>query len=151
MESKQSAFAIYTVDTQVQDATDTLIANGFGKQDVLVLCPKNKDTREFARRNGTHAPWGTDEGQYANIPLKGTWGILKPGRGPQMGALHDALIDMGVPEEWCDRRVVQGKFLIAVRCMNRDELIRALGILKLTGACDSSWRPAPDRYWERAL
>ena len=76
-----------------------------------------------------HLPSGTEEGPTAELPLDGTIGIadpVGPRHGiahwlldpvePHEGALHDALADMGVPDEWCNKRVVRGNFLISVRC-----------------------------------
>ena len=150
MNPENSVFAIYAEESQMDAAVDELVTDGFAKEHISALCTKNKDTREFAARKGTHTPKGTDKGPYASIPLNGTLGILHPGRGPLLGALHDALNEMGVPEEWCNRRVVDGKFLVAVLCLAPDELFRALGILKFTGALDISWAVPAEKYWLRA-
>jgi hypothetical protein len=145
MNAENSVFAIYPRETQIEDAVDELVASGFAKDRIAVLYPKNKDTREFAARKGTRPPKGTDKGRYADIPLDGTLGLLHPVEGPLQGALHDALIEMGVPSEWCDLRVVRGKFLISVRCKSRDEFFRANGILKFTGASDISCSVPPEK------
>ena len=76
MNPENSVFAIYPEENQIEAAVDELMGNGFPKEHISVLCPKNKDTREFATRKGTHTPRGTDKGPYANIPLNGTLGIL---------------------------------------------------------------------------
>jgi hypothetical protein len=150
MNPESKVFAIYGEQLYVEDAVKELVANGFAKKSVSALFPKNKDTREFAERKGTHPPKGTKEGPYAEIPLDGTLGFLHPVEGPLQGALHDALIEMGVPSNWCDRRVVHGKFLISVRCKSRDEFFRAAGILKFTGASDISWTSPPEKFRARA-
>jgi hypothetical protein len=149
MNADNSVFAIYS-ETQVEDAVNELVANNFAKERISVLCPRNEATREFAARKGTHTPIGTDKGRYANVPLAGTLGILHPAEGPLLGALHDALIDMGVPECWCDRRVVHGKFLLSVLCHGTDEFFRAVGILRFKSAIDISWAVPAEKYWERA-
>jgi hypothetical protein len=148
MNLENSVFAIYPKKHQIDAAVTELLANGFARERICVLCPRNEETADFAARKGTHAPKGTDKGPYADIPLAGTLGFAHPSEGPQLGALHDALIDMGVPSEWCDRRVVHGKFLVSVLCHGRDELFRALGILQFTGALDSSWAEPEQKYWQ---
>lgn len=150
MSADNAVFAIYPEENLADGAVDELVTNGFSGEQISVLCPKNEATREFAARKGTHTPIGTDKGPYANIPLAGTLGILHPGEGPLLGALHDALIDMGVPECWCDRRVVHGKFLVSVLCHGPDEFFRAVGILKFTNAVDICWAVPREKYWERA-
>jgi hypothetical protein len=150
MNAENSVFAIDPRETQIEDAVDELVANGFAT-DHIVLHPKNKDAREFAARKGTRTAKGTDKGRYADIPLDGTLEFLHPVEGPLQGALHDALIEMGVPSESCDHRVVHGKFLISVRCKSRDEFFRATGILKFTGASDISWSVPPEEYTESDL
>jgi hypothetical protein len=132
-------FAIYSKEDAIRLVVDELLASGFAKSTISVLHPDNDKTREFAEKKGTHPPKGTDQGRYANVPLAGTWGIRDPGEGPLQGALHDALIEMGVPSDWCDRRVVHGKHLISVVCDNREEIYKTLGLFQYTGACDVSW------------
>jgi hypothetical protein len=136
MNGEQVVFAIFASQGQAESAVDELLANGFTAGSISVLCPKNKGTRELAIRKSTHIPYGTDHGRYANVPLNGTLGFTDPGEGPLLGALHDALIDLGVPAKWCDGRVVHGKHLLSVLCGTQDEVSRAGGILKLKGASD---------------
>jgi hypothetical protein len=150
MERQMAVYAIYPTSKAAEQAADELLANGCAKEDISVLCPKNKNTRDFAAKKGTHAPKGTDHGRYADVPLNGTLGFLKPGEGPLLGALHDALIDMSVPEDWCHHRVVHGKFLISVLTRTHEELLRTLGIFMFTGANDVSWSIPRRKYWERA-
>jgi hypothetical protein len=47
-----------------------------------------------------------------------------PGRpkGGSHGALYAALAAMGVPGEWCNKRVVRGNCLISVKCDSWDEV-----------------------------
>ena|SRR5215471_6308549 len=146
MNPENSAFAIYAKEHEVDAAVDELLANGFAGERISVLCPRNEETRDFAARKSTRPPKGTDKGPYADIPLAGTLGFLHPGKGPLLGALHHALIEMGVPQEWCNQRLVHGKSLISVLCHGRHELFRALGILKFTGSLDNSWAVPAQRY-----
>jgi hypothetical protein len=57
-----------------------------------------------------------------------------------------ALTEMGVPGEWCNKRVVQGKFLISVRCSSWQEFFQAIGVLKFTESVDTSWSVSLDEY-----
>jgi hypothetical protein len=149
MDKDTKVFAIYNKAADVEHATDELLANGFAGESISVLHPKNADTKEFAERKHTLAPEGTAQGPYSDLPLNGTLGLLDP-YGPQEGALHDALIQMGVPSDWCDRRVVHGKHLISVRCDNKDQFFRAMGLLNFTGASDMSWSSTPGGVRVRA-
>jgi len=145
-------FGIYRTVPAVEEAVDNLLAIGLESQAIFVLHPKNEDTVEFANRKQTHVPRGTGEGPTASLPLDGTIGIGGPvgsGTGlahwlldpvaPHEGALHDALTEMGVPEEWCNKRVVHGGFLISVKCVSLEEFFGATGVLAFTQAMDISW------------
>jgi len=93
----------------------------------LSFTQKNEDTREFARREKTQVPAGIDAGPAAGLPLDGTGGFLEMSKEPRQGALPTALRDMGVPADWSDNRVVEGKFLIAVKCDTWDAFYRGGG------------------------
>ncbi len=43
---------------------------------------------------------------------------------------------MGVPAEWCDRRVVHGKVLLSAECDTAEQAARISEILKNAGAED---------------
>lgn len=58
---------------------------------------------------------------------------------PHAGALHGALTEMGVPADWCNKRLVQGSFLISVKCVSWAEFFRATGGVACTEAMDISW------------
>lgn len=145
-------FGIYRTVPAVEEAVDNLLAMGLASEAIFVLHPRNQDTVEFARRKRTHAPRGTAEGPTARLPLDGTVGIGDPVGSrqglahwlfdpvaPHEGALHGALTEMGVPDEWCNKRVVHGGFLISVKCVSLEEFFRAAGVLMFTEAIDISW------------
>src|SRR5215468_2833520 len=44
MNPENSAFAIDPEENQIDPAVDRLIANGFAKEHISALCPRNKDT-----------------------------------------------------------------------------------------------------------
>ena len=129
-----------------------LLETGFSGESIFVLHPKNKDTVEFAKKKQTqvHRP-----GLVKVLPRifhwTGTIGIMDPVGSrqgilhwlldplyPREGALHEALAEMGVPDAWCNKRVVSGKLLISVKCNSWDEVFRATGVLKFTNSMDIS-------------
>jgi hypothetical protein len=141
-----TVFGIYDTAVLVEKAVDALAGNSFPCNRIFVLHPKNDDTREFARRKNTQVPAGIDAGPAANLPLDGTGGFLEMSKEPRQGALPVALRDMGVPAEWSDGRVVEGKFLISVKCDTWDAFYRAIGILRYTAAADLFWALSPQNY-----
>jgi hypothetical protein len=141
-----TAFGIYDTVELIEKAVDSLVSNGFPCNSIFVLHPKNEDTRDFARRKKTQVPAGIDAGPAADIPLDGTGGFLDMGNEPLQGALPTALRDMGVPADWSDNRVVEGKLLISIKCATWAEFFRAIGILRFTSAADISWALSPENY-----
>ena len=141
-----TAFGIYDTAVLIEKAVDALVGNGFPCSRIYVLHPDNEDTREFARRKKTQVPAGIDAGPAANLPLDGTGGFLEMSKEPRQGALPTALRDMGVPADWSHNRVVEGKFLISVKCDTWDAFFRAIGILRFTSAADLYWALSPENY-----
>ena len=141
-----TAFGIYDTAVWIEKAVDALVGNGFPCSRIFVLHPDNEDTREFARRKKTQVPAGIDAGPAANLPLDGTGGFLEMSKEPRQGALPNALRDMGVPADWSHNRVVEGKFLISVKCDTWDAFFRAIGILRFTSAADLYWALSPESY-----
>lgn len=141
-----TVFGIYDTVVSVEKAFDALAANGFPGDRIFVLHPKNEDTREFAHRKKTQVPDGVGSGPAADLPLAGTGGFLDMLHEPRQGALPTALRDMGVPAEWSDNRVVDGKLLISVKCETWDAFYRAIGILRFTAAADLFWALSPQNY-----
>ena len=138
MTEQSTVFGIYGTAQQAEKAVDRLVHAGFSEQSISVLHPENASSREFADRKNTRVPKGVAEGETAGLPLDGTAGIWDPGSGPKLGALSAALADMGVPADWCDRRVVHGKLLLAVECETSDQTASAIEILQSTGAEQSA-------------
>jgi len=129
-----SVFGIYATAQQAELAVDQLLQSGFNSWNISVLLPDNRTTREFAQKKSTKPPEGTDHGKTASVPLDGTLGFADPGEGPVGGALSGALAGMGVPAEWCDRRVVHGKVLLSAECDTAEQAARISEILKNAGA-----------------
>src|SRR5580704_874884 len=141
-----TVFGIYPTEKSVEKAVDTLVRNGIAASNIYVLHPKNENTRDFARRKETQVPAGTDTGPDADAPLDGTGGFRHIADEPRQGAIALALRDMGVPADWSDNRVVEGKLLVSVKCSTWDVFFRVIGILEFTTASDVSWALSPENY-----
>jgi hypothetical protein len=167
MKSKNTAvFGIYQTTHQAEQAVDRLMAAGFSSDDISVLLPDNRSTKEFAHEKNTKAPEGAATGVTAGAALGGTLGCLAglgalaiPGVGPfiaagplvaslaglgvggAVGGLIGALVGMGIPEYEAKRyegRIKEGGVLLSVHCDTSDEITRAKDLLKNTGAQDIS-------------
>ena len=147
-----------------EHAVEALALDGFGHSDISVLLPDNQSPREFAHEKHTKAPEGTATGGVAGGALGGTLGLLAgigalaiPGLGPfiaagpimgvlagvgvggTVGGLIGALVGMGLPEYEAKRyegRVRNGGVLLSVHCGTSEDIKRAKGVLKRTGADD---------------
>jgi hypothetical protein len=167
MAGKNTAvFGIYRDRQHTEHAVDTLIANGFRKEDISVLLPDNVGTKDFAHEKHTKAPEGAITGAGAGAAIGGTLGALVgigalaiPGIGPLIaagpivsalaglgavgvvGGLIGALVGMGIPEYEAKRyegMVREGGILMSVHCDSSDWVKRAKDILRDTGATDIS-------------
>lgn len=160
----RSVFGIYTSADGAERAVNELINDGFMSQDVSVLMPDQRSTREFAHHKDTKAPEGATAGVTAGGVVGGTLGVLiglgalaLPGVGPLLaagplvaglaglgaggavGGLIGALVGMGIPEYEARRyegRVKDGGILLSVHCETPGEILRAREILTGTGATD---------------
>jgi hypothetical protein len=160
----KAVFGIYTSADQAERAVNVLIDDGFPSQDVSVLMPDQRSTREFAHHKDTKAPEGATAGAAAGGALGGTLGVLVglgtlaiPGLGPLLaagpivaglaglgaggavGGFIGALAGMGIPEYEARRyegHVKNGGILLSVHCETPGEILRAREILTDTGATD---------------
>jgi hypothetical protein len=167
MENKHTAvFGIYKSVPQAERAVDRIAAAGFSSNDISVLLPDNRSSKEFAHEKNTKAPEGTTTGVATGGVLGGTLGLLAgigalaiPGVGPfiaagpimgalaglgvggAVGGLIGALVGMGIPEYEAKRyegRIKDGGVLLSVHCDTSGEITRAKDLLKQTGAEDIS-------------
>jgi hypothetical protein len=167
MAGKNTAvFGIYQSVGQAEQTVDRLRAAGFSNDDISVLMPDSKSTKEFAHEKNTKAPEGTATGVTAGGAIGGTLGLLAgigslaiPGVGPfiaagpimgalaglgvggAVGGLIGALVGMGIPEYEAKRyegRIKEGGVLLSVHCDTSEEIDRAKEVLKATGAEDIS-------------
>jgi len=165
MASKNTAvFGIYKSTEQAERAVDQIMAAGFSNNDISVLLPDIRSSKEFAHEKNTKAPEGTTTGVTTGGVIGGTLGLLAgigalaiPGVGPfiaagpimgalaglgagaAVGGLIGALVGMGIPEYEAKRyegRVKAGGVLLSVHCDTSNEISRAKDLLKATGAED---------------
>ena len=170
-----AVFGIYSGTAQAERTVDRLIAAGFVSDDISVLLPDTKSSKEFAHEKNTKAPEGTTTGVATGGAIGGGLGLLAgigalaiPGLGPfiaagpimgalaglgvggAVGGLIGALVGMGIPEYEAKRyegRIKAGGVLLSVHCDTSDEITRAKDLLKQTGAQDisSSGEASADR------
>ena len=164
---KVAVFGIYSTRAAVENATDSLMRANFPASDISVLLPESLGgPKDMGTEKATKAPEGTAAGVTTGGIIGGTLGLLAgvgllaiPGLGPfiaagpimaglaglgvggAVGGVTGALIGMGIPEFEAKRyegRLHKGGILLSVHCDTSDEITRAKGILKNTGAEDIS-------------
>ena len=164
--SKQAVFCIAKSQEQAERIVAEMKTAGFSNNDISVLFPDKKGTRDFAHEKNTKAPEGAATGAGAGGLLGGGLGWLVgigalaiPGVGPfiaagpimaalsgaavgaTVGGLTGALVGMGIPELEAKRyegKVKEGNVLISVHTEDSDERARAKDIFKRAGAEDIS-------------
>lgn len=164
MSSKKAVIGLVQTSAQAEQVVAALQSSGFTKDDISVLLPDAKATRDFAHEKNTKAPEGSAIGATTGGVLGGTLGVLAgigalaiPGLGPfiaagpimaalsgaaagaTVGALTGALVGMGIPEleaKQYENKVKGGNTLISVHTDNSDEQKRAKEVLQASGATD---------------
>ncbi len=163
---KTAVFGIYQNEKQADRTVDDLLAAGFSNDDVSVLLPDIRGTKDFAHDKSTKAPEGTTAGVTTGGVVGGTLGLLAgigvlaiPGVGPfiaagpimaalaglgvggAVGGVIGALVGMGIPEYEAKRyegHIKAGGVLLSVHCDTSEAVVRAKDLLKHTGAQDIS-------------
>src|SRR5882757_8039515 len=140
-----AVFGIYPSGEHAERAVDTLIAEGFGSEDISVLLPDTRSTKEFAHVKETKAPEGTAAGVTTGGVIGGTLGVLVgigtlaiPGLGPFIAA-GPIMTGMGMPEYEAKRYeglVKNGGTLLSVHCDTAGKIARAKEVLGDSGAHD---------------
>jgi hypothetical protein len=167
MAGKNTAvFGIYRTREGAEQGVDALRQAGYRNEDISVLLPENRGTKDFATEKHTKAPEGTATGATAGGVIGGTLGLLAgigalaiPGLGPfiaagpimatlggigaggVVGGIIGALVGMGLPEYEAKRYeglIREGGILVSVHCDNSDWVKRAKEIMERTGAHDIS-------------
>ncbi|HEV3334639.1 MAG TPA: quinol:electron acceptor oxidoreductase subunit ActD [Bryobacteraceae bacterium] len=165
MAGKNTAvFGIYPDRLSVEEAVEQFRIAGFRGEDISVLFPDNKGTKEFAHEKSTKAPEGATTGGVAGGITGGVLGWLTgvgalaiPGLGPfiaagpivaalagaaavgTLGGIIGALVGMGIPEYEAKRyegRLREGGILVSVHCDDSSWVNRAKALLRSTGAQD---------------
>ena len=73
---KTAVFGIYQNAKQAERTVDDLLAAGFSNDDISVLLPDNKGTKDFAHDKSTKAPEGATAGVTTGGVIGGTFGLL---------------------------------------------------------------------------
>ena len=90
---KTAVFGIYQNAKQAERTVEDLLAAGYLNDDISVLLPDNKSTKDFAHDKSTKTPEGTPAGVTIGGSIGGTLGLLAgidvlaiPGIGPLIAA-----------------------------------------------------------------
>lgn len=162
----KAVFGVAKSESQAIMLTDQLKAAGFSNNDLSVLFPDRKGTKDFAHEQHTKAPEGAATGAAGGAVLGGALGwmvgigaLAIPGlglfiaAGPIMaalagaaggaaaGGLTGALIGMGMPEYEAKRyegKIKDGNILMSVHTEDSRERSRAKEIFVKGGAEDIS-------------
>lgn len=154
----RAVFCIAQDELQANRIVDRLKNAGFSSNDISVLMPDRRSTREFAHEKNTKAPEGATTGVLTGGALGGVLGWLTgigalaiPGLGPFIaagpimaalggiavggatGGVVGALVGMGIPEFEAKRyeaRIKEGRILISVHSENSEETRRAKDIFE---------------------
>jgi uncharacterized membrane protein len=161
---KKSVMCIVKTESEADSIVSLLQASKFSKDDISVLFPNKRGTKDFAHEHNTKAPEGAIVGVGAGGAVGGALGILVgigalaiPGLGPFIaagpllaalsgaaagagaGAIAGALIGFGIPEIEAKRyegKVKGGNILISVHAETSDEVSSAEKIMKSANAED---------------
>jgi len=164
--SKKSVLCIADSEARAITITDRLKAAGFSNNDISVLFPDKRGTKDFAHEQHTKAPEGAATGGVTGGVLGGALGWLAgigalaiPGVGPfiaagpimaalggaavggAVGGIAGALIGLGIPEYEAKRyegKIREGNILISVHSEDHEESKRAKEIFTEAGASDIS-------------
>ncbi|MBV9948160.1 MAG: DUF3341 domain-containing protein [Myxococcales bacterium] len=161
---KKAVMGIVEQRTQAEAIVEALRRDGFSTEEISVLFPDKKGTKEFAHEHHTKAPEGAAVGAGTGGVVGGTLGLLAgigalaiPGLGPfiaagpilatlsgiavggTVGGVAGALVGLGIPEieaKVYESKLKGGNLLLAVHTESNDELKRAERALKEGGAQD---------------
>lgn len=163
---KKAIIGVLPTKAAAEAAAAQLQADGFSRQDISVLFPDDRATKEFAHEKHTKAPEGASAGAGAGGVVGGTLGLLAgigalaiPGLGPFIaagpimaalsgaaagaaaGGLAGTLVGLGIPEyeaKIYEGKLREGNILLSVHTEDGDERKRASEALKRAGAANVS-------------
>ena len=161
---KNAVYCITQDQVQAESIVNNLKEAGFSSNEISVLFPDKRGTRDFAHEQNTKMPEGAATGGITGMGtgailgwLAGIGSLAIPGvgpfiaAGPIMGALGGAavggaaggiigaLVGMGIPEyeaKLYDGKVRNGNVLISVHTENSDQVKTAKEIFKNAKAED---------------
>lgn len=159
-----SVIGIVHTRVEAENLVGDLKSNGFIENDISVLLPDKEGTQDFAHDNSTKAPEGAVTGASTGGIVGGALGLAAglgalaiPGVGPliaagpimaalsgaavgaTVGGIGGALIGMGIPEyeaKMYEGKVRDGNILLAVNCVDGDQVKRAEELFKVANASD---------------
>ena len=162
--SKKSVFCIATTRELADRIVNQLKATDFSNNDISVLFPDQRTTRDFAHEMNTKAPEGAVAGAGTGGVIGGALGwivgigaLAIPGVGPfiaagpilaalsgvavgaAIGGIAGGLIGLGIPEIEAKRyegKIKAGNILISVHTENSAELTRAKDLFTRAGGQD---------------
>lgn len=166
MSKNKSVVGIVDDQARAESILGALQSAGFSTNDISVLMPDKRGTKDFAHEHNTKAPEGAVAGVAGGGLVGGTIGLLAgigalaiPGLGPfiaagplmaalsgaaagaAVGGVAGALIGMGIPEleaKKYEGKLRGGNVLMAVHVEDREQQKRAEQVLKNGGAHDVS-------------
>ena len=166
MNKNKSVVGIVEDEARAESLVAALQTAGFTRNDISVLLPDKRGTKDFAHEHNTKAPEGAVVGVAGGGLLGGTLGLLAgigalaiPGLGPfiaagplmaalsgaaagaAVGGITGALVGMGIPEleaKKYEGKLRGGNVLLAVHVDDRDQQKRAEQVMKTGGAHDVS-------------
>jgi hypothetical protein len=161
---KRAVMCIVQTRGQAEGIVGNLQNAGFSNEDISVLLPDKRGTKDFAHEHHTKAPEGAIAGVGAGGVLGGTLGLLAgigaiaiPGVGPliaagpvlaalsgaaagaAVGGVAGTLVGLGIPEIEAKRyegKVLGGNVLLSVHVETNEERKRAEEIFKAARAED---------------
>lgn len=164
MAKSESVIGLVTSRMNAEQVVSQLQRAGFVGNDISVLFPDDRGSKDFAHEQHTKAPEGAATGAGAGGVVGGTLGLLAgigalaiPGVGPLIaagpimaalsgaaagalvGGLSGALIGLGIPEieaKQYEGKLKEGNLLLSVHVDNAAERDRAKELLKEYGAYD---------------
>jgi len=162
--SDKAVFCIIDSEIKAEAIADDLRLAGFSGDDISVLFPDKKGTRDFAHEKNTKAPEGAATGAAAGGIVGGALGwivgigaLAIPGVGPFIaagpimaalggaaigaasGGIAGSLIGLGIPEleaKQYETRIKGGNILLSVHTENSEQRSKAKEIFERRGAED---------------
>ncbi len=161
---KKAVMCIVQTQGQAETIVNQLHDAGFTNNDISILFPDKRGTKDFAHEHDTKAPEGAIGGAGVGGVIGGTLGLLAgigalaiPGLGPfiaagpimaalsgigaggVVGGVAGALVGMGIPEIEAKRfesKIRGGNLLVSVHTESSDERTLAENIFKAAKADD---------------